>query len=105
MLKKTIFNHHGEENFRRRADLRPLLTSPDTFLSLFDRVSQDEIPSWPEGVVDIQELSHNLLRKNILVCLFGRWAPETYFCLDAFHGTMEAGNPNSDPDPNPEGGH
>jgi hypothetical protein len=36
-----------------------------------------------------QDLSHTLLRKNILVCLVGRWASEMYFSIPAFHTTME----------------
>ena len=36
-----------------------------------------------------QDLSHTLLRKNILVCLVGKWATEMYFTIPAFHSTME----------------
>ena len=85
MLAATIFNFHGEENFKRRADLRPLLTSPETFLPAFEDVSREEINSWGSGVVDIQDLSHTLLRKNILVTLVGAWARDMYFTVPAFH--------------------
>ena len=52
-----------QENFKRRANLRPLLTSPETFKGLFEEVSREEINSWPNGVVDIQ-VCHALYRPN-----------------------------------------
>lgn len=85
MLAGSVFNFHGAENFQRRADLRPLLTSPPTFLPAFEDVSREEINSWTSGVVDIQDLAHTLLRKNILVCLVGTWARDMYFSVPAFH--------------------
>jgi len=39
--------------------------------------------------VDIQDLSHDLLRKNILAVLVGEHWDSMLFCLEAFHEVME----------------
>lgn len=89
MLKNTIFNKHGDENFDRRIALRPLFTAPKTFVPLVAPMIRDEIATWSEGVVDIQDLSHSLLRKNILGVMCGEFAAATYFTIPVFHTGME----------------
>lgn len=89
MLKNTIFNKHGDENMARRAMLRPLFTGPQHFLPQLTDSITEEIGLWGQGVVDIQDLSHNLLRKNILVAMCGDYATQAHSCLEAFHEVME----------------
>jgi cytochrome P450 len=87
--KNTIFNMHGEENFKRRALLRPLFTGVKTFVPLIAETTTAEIKQWPEGVVDIQDLSHRVLRKNILAVMCGSFADQMHHCLETCHEVME----------------
>lgn len=89
MLKNTIFNMHGDENFKRRAAFRPLFTGIKTFVPLFAKTTAEELRSWGEGVVDIQDLSHTLLRKNVFAVLCGRVSAKAIESIPVFHEAME----------------
>lgn len=87
--KNTVFNMHGEDNFQRRALLRPLFTGLKQFVPLVAATTSAEVEGWHSGVVDIQDLSHSVLRKNILAVMCGSYAEHMHHCLDTCHEVME----------------
>jgi len=84
MLEQTIVDKQADENLQR-AMAGPL--NPSHFLQLFMRTTKEAITHWTPGVVDISDLSHNLVLSNILVVLCGDLAAEAYECLGAFQVT------------------
>eukprot|EP00658_Telonema_sp_P-2_P001321 TRINITY_DN10499_c0_g2_i1.p1 TRINITY_DN10499_c0_g2~~TRINITY_DN10499_c0_g2_i1.p1 ORF type:complete len:509 (-),score=113.47 TRINITY_DN10499_c0_g2_i1:114-1640(-) len=90
LLKNTVFNKHGEENAARRCTYRPLFTnSEEHFAPLFVECITGVMKEWQAGAVDIQDLCHDLLRKNMVHVLCGEFGPQFYDSLPVFDEVME----------------
>jgi cytochrome P450 len=89
LMRNTIFNFQGEANASRRATFQPTFHAVGTFVKHIDGVFDEELESWDEGSVDIQTLSHNLIKKGVLTLLCGEFAAQAYGCLPVFDKVMD----------------
>lgn len=91
LLRRTVFNIHGDhkENLRRRQAIRPCVLGAEDFAPEVEETIRQDLKTWPEGKCDIQDLSHNILRKCMLTILCGEFGQHMHGCLSAFHEVMD----------------
>jgi cytochrome P450 len=87
VLTNTVFNAQGEQNFESRRMLRPMFLAFNHFLASWSEVTEQEVSKW-NGVMDIQDASHNLLRKTIFTVLCGDNCEYAYKSIETFHEVM-----------------
>jgi len=89
MVTNTIFNMHGEANALRRKLLRPTFLGIDAFINGFSAATEHVLSQLPNGVVDIQDTMHTVLRRNLCVAFFGENISFVDKQMHHFHTTME----------------
>jgi cytochrome P450 len=74
----------------RRYQFRPTFLGKEQFAQACEELIPEALALWPAGsVVDIQDLSHDLTRRCMLVVVCGDFAREAFTCLPVFHDVMD----------------
>jgi cytochrome P450 len=89
MVARTIFNMHGEANAHRRKLLRPTFLGLDHFMRGFGAATDALIAKWQDGILDIQDEMHALLRMNLLTVFFGEEHAYAHDQMAPFHETVD----------------
>lgn len=90
VLKRTVFNLHGEDNAARRKALRPTFLAAGHFVEAFEAAVEQQIASWPErGEIDVLAAAHDILRLNILTAICGDDYSFATGTLTTFHEVMD----------------
>lgn len=88
MVARTIFNMHGEMNASRRKLLRPTFLGLNHFMRGFSAATDGVISKFQDGVIDIQDEMHTILRMNLLTAFFGEEHAYAIDQMQPFHETV-----------------